>query len=90
MRTKNILEGFKNSQKFRFILTALSGEHVGMVLTIKQMSDQFATTEARVAVWSALEKLAGHRRMAKHLKETLPIGLVTDAPGFRQVQIDLH
>jgi len=39
MRTKTIIDGFKNSQKFRFILTAQSGEDVGMVITVKQMSD---------------------------------------------------
>jgi hypothetical protein len=28
--------------------------------------------------------------MAKKDKETQPTGLVTDARGFRQVQVDLH
>jgi hypothetical protein len=28
--------------------------------------------------------------MAQHRGETLPTGLVTDAQGFRQVQVDLH
>ena len=90
MRTKTIIEGFKNSQKFRFILTAQSGEDVGMVITVKQMSDNFATRDARVAIWIALEKLSFKRRMAQHRGETLPTGLVTDAQGFRQVQVDLH
>jgi hypothetical protein len=90
MRTKTIVEGFKNSQKFRFILTAQSGEDVGMVITIQQMSDAFATGDARAAVWNALIKLSHLRYMAKKDKETLPVGLVTDARGFRQVQVDLH
>jgi hypothetical protein len=90
MRTKTIIEGFKNSQKFRFILTAQSGEDVGMVITVKQMSDNFATRDARVAIWIALEKLSFQRRMAQHRGETLPTSLVTDAQGFRQVQVDLH
>jgi len=90
MRTKTIIEGFKNSQKFRFILTAQSGEDVGMVITIQQMSDMFATRDARVAVWEALLKLSYQRRMAQHHGEPLPLGLVTDARGFRQVQVDLH
>jgi hypothetical protein len=90
MRTKTIIDGFKNSQKFRFILTAQSGEDVGMVITVKQMSDNFATRDARVAIWIALEKLSFQRRMAQHRGETLPTGLVTDAQGFRQVQVDLH
>ena len=90
MRRKTIIDGFKNSQKFRFILTARSGEDVGMVITIQQMSDCFATRDARISVWEALMKLAYQRDMAKVRKETLPTGLVTDATGFRQIQIDLH
>lgn len=90
MRTKTIVEGFKNSQKFRFILTAQSGEDVGMVISIQQMSDTFATSDARAAVWNALIKLSHLRYVAKKEKGTLPTGLVTDARGFRQVQVDLH
>ena len=92
MRTKTIIEGFKNSQKFRFILTTNSHEEVGLTMTIQQMTDMFATRDARVAVWIALEKLAFQRRMAKYHGEVEPLGLVTDAKsqGFRQVQVDLH
>ena len=90
MRTKTIVEGFKNSQKFRFILTAQSGENVGMVITVQQMSDTFATGDARAAVWNALIKLNHLRYMAKKDNKTLPNSLVTDARGFRQVQVDLH
>lgn len=90
MRTKTIIDGFKNSQKFRFILMANSGEEVGMTITIQQLSDQFATRDARVAVWSALAKLSFDRQLAKSRGETLPTGLVRDAQGFRQVQVDLH
>ena len=92
MRTKTIIDGFKNSQKFRFILTAQSGEDVGLTLTIRQMSDQFATRDARVAVWDALMKLAIDRRVAQSAGEPMPTGLVRDASnyGFRQVQVDLH
>jgi hypothetical protein len=90
MRTKSIIDGFRNSQKFRFILTAQSGEDVGMVITIQQMLDNFATRDARVAVWNALNYLAYQRRVAEVNGETLPTGLVTNAQGFRQVQVDLH
>lgn len=90
MRKKTIIEGFKNSQKFRFILTAQSGEDVGMVITIQQMSDCFATSAARAAVWQALMKLSYQRRVAEIRHEELPTGLVIDAQGFRQVQVDLH
>ena len=90
MRTKAIIRGFKNSQKFRFILKPIDGAEVGLTLTIQQMSDQFATTAARTAVWCALEKLALMRNNAKAKKEPLPTGLVRDADGFSQVQIDIH
>lgn len=90
MRTKTIIEGFRNSQKFRFILTAQSGEDVGMVITIQQMLDQFVTRDARIAVWEGLLKLSLDRQLAANMGKTMPTGLVTDATGFRQVQIDLH
>lgn len=90
MRTKAIIEGFKNSQKFRFILQSTDGAEVGMVITIQQMSDCFATRDARIAVWTALNKLALDRSRAKYFGEALPTGLVRQADGFRQVQVDLH
>lgn len=92
MRTKTIIDGFKNSQKFRFILMAESGAEVGMTITIRQMSDQFATRDARVAVWDALMKLAIDRRIAQNAGQPMPTGLVRDAKnyGFQQVQVDLH
>lgn len=90
-RIKQIINGFNNSQKIRFILTAKSGENVGMYLTIKQMSEQFATTDARSIVWNALERLAHDRSVAKAQKQPLPVGLNIDTHGvmFLRVQVDL-
>jgi hypothetical protein len=90
MRTKQIIPGFNNSQKFRFILMTNDGSEIGMTMTVQQMSDQFATTDARVAVYSAMAKLAMDRIAAKAKGESLPTGLVVAAQGFRQVQVDLH
>ncbi len=90
MRTKTIIDGFKNSQKFRFILSPIVGEDVGMTITIQQMSDLFATRDARIAVWDTLMKLASERRIAEMKGEPKPLGLVREAFGFRQVQVDLH
>ena len=90
MRRPAIIKGFKNSQKFRFILTAHGGEQVGMTMTIQQMSDQFATTDARASIWTALAKLASDRRIALVRDKPLPTGLVVGAHGFRQVQVDLY
>lgn len=92
MRRKTIIDGFKNSQKFRFILMSNDGAEVGMTITIQQMTDLFATRDARVSVWDALMKLASERRVAEMRGEPKPLGLVRDASnyGFRQVQVDLH
>lgn len=89
MRTKQIIAGLNNGQKVRFILKATDGAEVGLTLTVQQMSDQFATVSARIAVFSALEKLALMRIRAKEFDELVPTGLVADAVGFRQVQVDL-
>lgn len=90
MRTKQIVRGLANSQKFRFILTSKDGAEVGMVITVQQMSDCFATSTARLAVWHALDQLMGLRTVDANMGRTLTTGLVTDAFGFRQVQVDLH
>jgi hypothetical protein len=89
MRTQTIVEGFKNSQKFRFILQTESGEEFGMYITIKQMSEQFATGNARAAVWDALIRLSYDRRIAEATRQPVPIGLVRKCYGYKQVQVDL-
>ena len=89
MRRKTIIEGFKNSQKFRFILTSENDEQVGMYITIQQMSDSFATSNARAAVWDALIRLSYDRRTAEATRRELPTGVVRGCYGFKQVQIDL-
>lgn len=92
MRTKTIIDGFKNSQKFRFILMANDGAEIGMVITIQQMSDNFATRNARVAIWEALIRLGYDRQEAERTSQIKPTGLVREARnyGFRQVQVDLY
>lgn len=89
MRTKTIVEGFKNSQKFRFILTSESGEEFGMYITIQQMADQFATGNARAAVWDAMLRLSYDRRVADTAKQEIPTGVVRSCFGYKQVQVDL-
>ena len=89
MRTKTIVEGFKNSQKIRFILQTEGGEEFGMYITLKQMSEQFATGNARAAVWDAMLKLSYDRRIAEATRKPMPIGLVRSCFGYKQVQVDL-
>lgn len=90
MRQKTIIDGFRNGQRFRFILRRPGDRdsEVGMYITIKQMANDFATTTARVAVWDALMKLSRDRYWAQKKGEAVPTGLLTNARGF-QVQVDL-
>jgi hypothetical protein len=89
MRQKTIVEGFRNGQRFRFILREPGSAHgVGMYITVKQMSEDFATTEARAAVWTTLNHLAMMRRVAQRDGTDMPVGVVRREQGF-DVQVDL-
>jgi len=89
MRTKTIIEGFKNSQKFRVIFKGGGSENdIGLYLTIKQMTEQFATTRARAACWEAMSKLAHMQYVAKLHGEQVPSGFTTTI-GNTELQIDL-
>ena len=89
MRTKTIIDGFKNSQKFRVIFKGDGSENdIGMYMTVQQMTEMFATNTARTVCWDALIKLSYLRYEAKRKIETVPTGL---GHTFRnkQVQLDL-
>jgi hypothetical protein len=89
MRTKTIIDGFNNSQKFRVIFKGDGSEHdIGMYLTIKQMTEQFATATARTVCWDAMIKLSYLRYEARRKNETVPTGLGHTFRG-KQVQVDL-
>ncbi len=90
MRQKTIIDGFRNGQRFRYILRrpGVEGSEVGMYITIKQLANDFATTTARVAVWEALMRLSLDRYQARAHGGLAPTGLLTDSQGF-QVQVDL-
>ena len=93
MRTPTIIQGFKNSQRFRFILSTAGGAEFAMYATIQQMTQDICLTDTRVMIWLALERLARDRACAQRENRTLPRGLVTSDnagnSGFHQVQIDL-
>jgi hypothetical protein len=89
MRTKTLINGFKNSQKIRVMIDGL-----GLYMTVGEISDRFATTKHRVAVWLTAEKLAGERQMgrAKHGWSGVPNGishLITVDNQEFSVQIDV-
>jgi hypothetical protein len=99
-RTKQIVNGFNNSQKFRFLVRqpdVANAIDFGMTITIQQMADQFATTTPRVAVWQALEKLALDRFLSQKSGRPLETGLVTRTRVYDhkmqsvelEVQVDL-
>ena len=89
MRTKTIIDGLKNSQKFRVIFKGDGSENdIGMYLTIKQMTEQFATVNARTLCWEALLKLSYMRYIAKKDNAVIPVGLGATIRG-KQIQIDL-
>ena len=92
MRTKTLINGFKNSQKIRVIIDGM-----GIYMTVGEISDKFATTPHRIAVWLTAEKLAGQREAAraKHGWSGVPSGLshriTVNAVDTREfdVQIDV-
>jgi hypothetical protein len=89
MRRKTVIDGFKNSQKFRVIFKGDGSENdIGMYLTIQQMTEQFATVNARVVCWEAMMQLAFLRYEANRKNETVPTGLGTTIRN-KQVQVDL-
>jgi hypothetical protein len=89
MRTPTIIYGLKNSQKIRIIFKGDGSENdIGMYLTIKQMTEQFATVNARTLCWEALLQLSSMRQEAQKYNDLIPSGLGTTIRG-KQVQVDL-
>jgi hypothetical protein len=89
LRKKTIIQGFKNSQKFRVIFKGDGSENdVGLYMTVQQMSDQFATVTARTVCWEAMEMLARMRRAEKEAGGIMPVGLGATIRN-KQVQVDL-
>jgi len=89
MRTKTIIDGLKNSQKFRVIFKGDGSENdIGMHMTIQQMTEMFATVNARVLCWDALLQLGRMRYFAGVDGTPIPVGLGTTIRG-KQIQVDL-
>jgi len=88
MRTKTVIEGFKNSQKIRVIVNS-----VPLYTTVYDMAfNLFGDTTIRAAVWTATEKLSSMRRVAKSVGDPTPIGLTYSYGSYNkeiQVQVDL-
>lgn len=84
MRTKTVIDGFKNSQKIRIVIGGIA-----LYTTVYDIAfNLFGTTQHRTAVWLALEKLAYMRRVETANGGIAPIGLACDSNGM-SVQVDL-
>jgi hypothetical protein len=89
MRTPTIIYGLKNSQKVRIIFKGDGSENdIGMYMTIKQMTEQFATVNARSLAWEVLIQLSNMRQEAQKYNELVPSGIGTTIRG-KQIQVDL-
>jgi hypothetical protein len=81
MNTKIIIDGLKNSQKFRAIIN-------GVVIGDNQVKDllgnRFQQREQRVAVWNALQQIAVRQRTGLKLMT----GFGTNKDGI-DIQVDL-
>jgi hypothetical protein len=64
MRTKTIIDGLKNSQRFRAII---NGVMIGDLQVKDLNTNRFPQRDQRLAVWRALEELARSRRVSNKL-----------------------
>ena len=80
MRTKVIIDGLKNTQKFRVII---NGVIIGDCQVKDLVGNRFQQREQRIAVWDALMSLARQRRV-----ESAAVGLAGRWQNV-DVQVDL-
>ena len=80
MRTKVIIDGLNNTQKFRAVI---NGVFIGDCQVKDLVGSRFPQREQRVAVWDALMYLARDRRLGKNIT-----GFGTNRDGI-DVQVDL-
>lgn len=80
MRTKVIIDGLNNTQKFRAII---NGVIIGDCQVKDLLGNRFPQREQRVAVWDALMYLARDRRLGKNVS-----GFGTNRNGI-DIQVDL-
>lgn len=80
MRTKVIIDGLKNSQKFRAII---NGVIIGDCEVKDLQTGRFGQMHQRWAVWDALEHIARSNRIGKAIS-----GFGTNRDGI-DVQVDL-
>lgn len=80
MRTKVIIDGLKNTQKFRAII---NGVYIGDCMVKDLTTNRFPHQVQRVAVWEALMEVARARRVGAN-----QIGFAGVRQGV-EIQVDL-
>lgn len=81
MNTKIIIDGLKNSQKFRAII---NGVMIGDCQVKDLVGGRFPQREQRVAVWNALMEVAMRRRHGLQM-----VGFSTRTNDGIDIQVDL-
>jgi hypothetical protein len=67
MRTKQIIEGLNNTQKFRAVI---NGVIIGDCQVKDLQANRFQQREQRIAVWQALEMIASSHRVGSTLVDS--------------------
>jgi len=81
MNTKIIIDGLKNSQKFRAII---NGVVIGDCQVKDLLGSRFGQREQRIAVWDALMEVAMGRRHGGDM-----VGFATTTNDGVDIQVDL-
>ena len=81
MNTKILIDGLKNSQKFRAVI---NGVFIGDCQVKDLMGNRFPQTSQRVAVWNALMQVAMRRRHGMNMT-----GFSTRTNDGIDIQVDL-
>jgi hypothetical protein len=81
MRTKVIIDGLNNTQKFRAVI---NGVFIGDCQVKDLMGSRFPQREQRIAVWNALMEVAIRRRHGLWM-----VGFSTKSMDGIDVQVDL-
>jgi hypothetical protein len=81
MRTKVIIDGLNNTQKFRAII---NGVMIGDCQVKDLMGSRFPQREQRVAVWNSLMEIAMRKRHGLNMT-----GFATTTKDGIDIQVDL-
>jgi hypothetical protein len=81
MNTKILIDGLKNSQKFRAVI---NGVFIGDCQVKDLMGSRFPQREQRVAVWNSLMEIAMRKRHGLNMT-----GFATTTKDGIDIQVDL-